>query len=329
MEPSGVSLVATAPSRPAGSVALIGGVDFYGALLADSASPRTYQARIADVADLGRFLGIADPSSVATLVCSGSAGQANTLALGYRRNLIDRKLAPATINRRLSTFRRLAILARRLGMVDWSLDLESLKAEAYRDTAGPGHNGWRLLLAAAEADAAAGSRKGLRDLAIVRLLHDNALRRGELVGIDLADVDLDGHRVAVVGKGKGERRWLTINPATARALAAWLAVRGGRPPGPAFIRLDAAASGNSTDRLTGDGVHEIIRALGRKAALSRPVRPHGLRHASITRALELSGGDIRTVRRFSRHARADTVLVYDDNRTDLGGVMVRRLGEDV
>ncbi len=302
-------------------------VDPYGALLADASNPRTHRARVQDIADLGKFLGMADPSEAAALVCSGTAVQANAVALGYRRHLLDRALAPATINRRLSTLRRLAKLARRLGLVDWTPELDSLKAEAYRDTAGPGHDGWRKLLAAAEAGAAGGSPKGLRDLALLRLLHDNALRRGEVVGIDVGDVDLDGSRVAVVGKGKGERRWLAINAATARALAAWLAARMGPPSGPAFIRLDAAGGGRP-GRLTGDGVHEIVRALGRKAALGRAVRPHGLRHAAVTRALELSGGDIRAVQRFSRHARADTVLVYDDNREDLGGTMTRRLGED-
>lgn len=101
----------------------------------------------------------------------------------------------------------------------------------------------------------------------------------------------------------------------------------GPAAGPAFIRLDAAGSG-WPERLTGDGVHEIVRALDHTASLGRPIRPRGLRHVAVTRALELSGGDIRAVQRFSRHARADTVLVYDDNREDLGGAMARRLGED-
>ena len=53
--------------------------------------------------------------------------------------------------------------------------------------------------------------------------------------------------------------------------------------------------------------------------MQKPVRPHGLRHAAITGALEATGGDVRAVQRFSRHASVETLLVYDDARQDLGG----------
>jgi hypothetical protein len=86
-----------------------------------------------------------------TLLVAGTAGQANAIALGYGRHLIDRTLAAATINRRLSTLRRLVKLARRLGLVDWTIDIEGMKAQPYRDTAGPGADGWRRLLEAAQA----------------------------------------------------------------------------------------------------------------------------------------------------------------------------------
>jgi hypothetical protein len=49
------------------------------------------------------------------------------------------------------------------------------------------------------------------------------------------------------------------------------------------------------------------------------VRPHGFRHHAITRALDLTSGDLRRVQRFSRHRDPRTVLRYDDNRRDLGG----------
>ncbi len=42
--------------------------------------------------------------------------------------------------------------------------------------------------------------------------------------------------------------------------------------------------------------------------------PHKLRHSAITAALDATGGDVRRVQRLSRHARLETVMVYDDNR---------------
>src|SRR5438093_1516323 len=204
------------PERPAvpGPPAVVR-INVYGALLADAGNPRTQRARIQDVADLARFLGLGEPGAAAELVVAGTVGQANALALGYGRHLIDRKLAAATINRRLSTVRRLVKLARRLGLIDWAVDVEGLRAEPYRDTAGPGADGWRRLLAAALAQ----------------------------------------------GDGPKARR-------------------------------------------------------------------HWLRHQGITRALEVTGGNLRMVQRFSRHRDANTVQLYDDNREDLAGRVANLLGDD-
>jgi hypothetical protein len=44
----------------------------------------------------------------------------------------------------------------------------------------------------------------------------------------------------------------------------------------------------------------------------------------VTAALD-AGLDVRQVRRFSRHARRDTLLVYDHTRKDLAGDVARRV----
>ena len=59
----------------------------------------------------------------------------------------------------------------------------------------------------------------------------------------------------------------------------------------------------------------------------KPRTPHGLRHTAITAALDVSGGDVRAAARFSRHADGRTLQRYDDNRTDLGGELARRVAE--
>ena len=55
------------------------------------------------------------------------------------------------------------------------------------------------------------------------------------------------------------------------------------------------------------------------------VRPHGLRHAAITEALDLTKGNVRAVQRFSRHRDLRTLTIYDDNRQDLAGEIARQL----
>jgi integrase/recombinase XerC len=64
-------------------------------------------------------------------------------------------------------------------------------------------------------------------------------------------------------------------------------------------------------------LRHVIVALGQAVGLK--TRPHGLRHASITAALDANNGDVRAVQRHARHASPDTTIKYDDNRRDLAG----------
>lgn len=294
----------------------IGAVDVLDAFLSGR-NPRTLRAYDRDLGDFARFLGAPDSRAAVAGLLDLPHGHANAAALGYKAHLVGRGLKSATIARRLAALRSVVKMARTVGRVAWALDVDSPKAEPYRDTAGPGDAGWRLMLARAKADAEGGRPKAVRDLAIVRLLHDLALRRGELVALDLADVD--GGTVAVVGKGRTEATRLTLPDPTRHALADWTASRGDEP-GPLFVRLDRAAGrAVGPGRLTDTAVFLIVRDLGRKAGLARPTRPHALRHEAITKALDATNGDVRTVQRFSRHADTRTVLLYDDRRRDLAG----------
>jgi integrase/recombinase XerC len=153
------------------------------------------------------------------------------------------------------------------------------------------------------------------------------LRRGELVALDLAEVELapGAASVAIVGKGQTEATPLTLPDPTRHALANWVERRGPEP-GPLFVRLDRAAE--PPDRLTDTAVFLVVRDLGRKAGLSRATRPHGLRHEAITRALDRTNGDIRTVQRFSRHADPRTVMRYDDCRLDRAGDVAKLVAEE-
>jgi integrase/recombinase XerC len=65
-------------------------------------------------------------------------------------------------------------------------------------------------------------------------------------------------------------------------------------------------------------VARIVAAASEVAGVGT-VRPHGLRHAAITHALDVAGGDVRRVAKFSRHRDLRTLTIYDDNRTDLAG----------
>lgn len=256
------------------------------------------------------YLDAPDLDAVAAVLLGSGAGRANALALGYRNHLVERGLAPATINRRLAAVRSLVKLARVLGLVNWTLEVHGLPAEAYRDTRGPGIDGVARLLVAIRRQ---GGARAIRNEAIVRLLADLALRRGEVAALDVADYDASG-ALGVVGKGRRQARQLTVPASTQAAIEAWLEARGPHD-GPLFVCLDPARRGR---RLSGRAIHRLIRRAGERAELG-VVRPHGLRHAAITAGLDGTGGDVRSVRRFSRHQSIQTLLLYDDAREDLAG----------
>lgn len=277
-----------------------------------SLSARTRLAYEADLRSFSGFLNVDDsPSAIIALVQGGQA-DANLLALKYRTSLVESQLAPATVNRRLAALRSAVGLLRTAGVVQWELEVKSVKAVKYRDTRGPSVAVVKALLQA----AGSCGKRGLRDRALILLLFGMALRRGEVVSLDIDHLDLEGKRLFVMGKARGgEREPVTVPGSTLRALKSYLNARDNPKSGPLFLSLDRACEDKG--RLTGEGVRHILLSLAGKAGLE-PIRPHGLRHAAITSALD-AGRDLREVLRFSRHKDPRTILQYDDSRRDHAG----------
>jgi integrase/recombinase XerC len=278
---------------------------------------RTTLAYSQDLEHFRRFVGAVDVNAAAALLLGRGHGEGNALALSYRSHMAEKGLAAATLNRRLAALRSLVKLGRVLGAVPWTLEVQNAKAQPYRDTRGPGKAGFLSMLEKLRGHA---NPKAVRDRAILRLLYERALRCCEVVRLDLEDLDLGRESISILGKGRTAKEPVTLAAPTVAAVAEWVAVRGDLP-GPLFVNLDRA---HARRRLSGTGVYDMIRALGEAVGIR--ARPHGLRHAAITEALD-RGADVRAVQRFSRHRDLRILLVYDDNRTDLGGEVTRSLAE--
>lgn len=275
--------------------------------------PTTLNTYRQGLEDFREFIGGADLNEAASLLLGNGHGRANGIALAYRANMLERKLSAATVNNRLSALRSLVQLARTLGMIPWSLEVANVKSEPYRDTKGPGRSAFDRIVH--ELDGRL-TKKSTRDKAAVRLLHDIALRRAEVVGLDLQDVDLDAGTIAVVRKGRTQKVTLSMPGPTQTAVAAWLNVRGSEP-GPLFVNFDRSKKGC---RLTGTSLYRIVRALGSKVGTR--TRPHGLRHTAITTACEraaAAGIGLEEVLDFSGHADVKTLMVYRDRNRNMQG----------
>jgi len=273
----------------------------------------TIMAYRQDVTDFAAFLRMDEKDAVERFLASG-AGNANLIALNYRANMQERGLQATTINRRLATLRSLTKFARMAGWITWGLEVQGLKTREYKDTSGPGKYHYRKMLAEVDGKATV---KSVRDKAILCLLHDIGLRRGELCALDVADVDIEKGTVNVLGKGCDEKQRLTLPRPTLDALKAWLDVRG-VVNGPLFTNCDHAKQGSG--RLSSTAVYKLVRDLGRKVGVE--TRPHGLRHLAVTEAVKAAqraGMGIEEVLDFSRHADLKTLMIYVDRERDTQG----------
>ena len=278
------------------------------ALFLESHSPTTMAAYRRDLEDFAVFCESPTELAIADLLAL-SAGEANRRALAYRTHLRQRKLSPATINRRLAALRSLSKLARLLGQTVWVLEVTNLASEAYRDTRGPGRENVQKMLVLAE--------RSPRDHAILRLLYDLGLRRAEVCSLEVAD--FEATRLWVLGKGRLERSPLELPLPTRRALTDWLAVRGSAP-GALFTNQDRSNKGDG--RLSGRSVHRIVAKYAESLGVS--ARPHGLRHTAITEACKAAtaaGIGIEEVLDFSRHKSLAVLMRYRDRERNVQGTL--------
>jgi integrase len=155
-----------------------------------------------DLSALARFLGLAGPGNAVQRLFTLGRGEANALAAAFTSDMLAREISPATVRRRFAAFSRVFKAGRRFGLTEVTPEAELPRTEALRDTTGPGKRGWERMLATAEADAGTGRPEAARNLAVVLLLHDRGLRRGELAGLDWPD-DFDPQRPGVQILGKG------------------------------------------------------------------------------------------------------------------------------
>ncbi len=153
-----------------------------------------------------------------------------------------------------------------------------------------------------------------RDKAMMELFYSSGLRLQELVGLDLASIDLKDRTVRVLGKG-AKSRVLPIGRHAVAALRGWLkertallAERRDLAGGVDALR-DAVFLGRGGRRLSPRAVQLRIELWGRRQGLGVHVHPHMFRHSFATHLLE-SSGNLRGVQELLGHADIGTTQVY-------------------
>ena len=142
----------------------------------------------------------------------------------------------------------------------------------------------------------------LRDRAILECLYSSGVRRSELLGLALGDVDLDARTMRVIG-GKGNKdRLVPLTQVAADAMRAYLGVRP-RSAGDAFF------IGRGGARLSESGLYKIVRTYIEIAGLAGHASPHTMRHSMATHLYE-HGADLLVIKEILGHESLATTQVY-------------------
>ena len=155
------------------------------------------------------------------------------------------------------------------------------------------------------ADAEKTSPTSARDQAMFEVLYGCGIRIGELIGLDLGDVDLANSEIRVFGKGRKERVAPLGAPAC-NAISAWLAERASNVVGAPEAALFLGARG---ERISAPVVRRALKSRALERGISSHVYPHRLRHSFASHVLQ-SSGDLRAVQELMGHASIASTQVY-------------------
>jgi len=142
----------------------------------------------------------------------------------------------------------------------------------------------------------------LRNKAILELLYSSGLRRSELIGLNICDINFQQGYARVLGKGSKER----IVPITDIALDSiqnYLLTR------PGYLTSDPLFLSSYGRRISGEGIRQIVKQSAINTKLARRITPHSLRHSFATHLLN-NGCDLKTLQEMLGHKSLSATQVY-------------------
>jgi integrase/recombinase XerC len=293
-------------------------------------SDRTKKAYDDNLTAFGRWLVIAGRAEVSGprdviswLLAQGKLG-AEAALLAYLNYLLKtRGLAPATVRHHRAAVRSAIEKCEDMALVTWRVRAKmarGVERGKRRQTEGPSFKEFGAMLQVA---AAQWQPKAARDVAMLRLMADLRVRESEICKLNRKDYG--NGTIFLKLKGHAEGVSLTVPRGVQECLRAYLDQRGEiEEDKPLFASCDAAGKGSG--RLTRFGLHRIVKKLGEKAALAKPVSPHRLLHTAST-ALADAGVSTDRLQWWGRWEKADTAHEYTDSKKRVAEQVANQLDE--
>lgn len=281
--------------------------DFMAELLRKNRSPRTLEAYARDLEHFGAYLthGSLDArrgegaSAVYPLLRTASASDIRRYVLHL---MTVRRYRVVAVRRNLSALRTFYTFARREGVRSDhpALDVDLPKPEQRKPKV------LRLpevaALVTTRVERPRVPQLAVRDRAIIEVLYGSGMRRAELTGLNLDDVDLGSRTALVTGKGN-KSRLVPLTDAASMAMRSYLTVRPASGDRAFFL-------GRGAKRLSMRHVWQIVKDYAHQSGIDR-ASPHAMRHSFATHFIE-GGGDVSTLQKLLGHANISTTQVYLD-----------------
>ena len=147
---------------------------------------------------------------------------------------------------------------------------------------------------------------------MLELLYASGIRVSELVSLNLSDIDTEGGFVRCFGKGHKERL-IPIAPRAVLSLKEYL--QEARPHLTYSDNEEALFLNRRGERLTRQGLWQILKGYAKSVNLDKDITPHTLRHSFATHMLS-GGADLRSVQELLGHANISTTQIYSHLTTE-------------
>lgn len=227
-----------------------------------------------------------------------------TVMLGYLLNLKERGYATTTVARKVAAAKSFFGFLVSDGKIktDPTEDISSPKVG--KDL--PETLSVDQVRALIEQPANINTPEAKRDRAMLELLYASGMRVSELVGLNVDDIDTKNGFVRPFGKGNKERMVPVYAQAAQSAEVYANEVR------PQFVRSKTEKAffvNQRGERLTRQGLWQILKGYAKNIGLEKRVKPHTLRHSFATHMLS-GGADLRSVQELLGHANISTTQIY-------------------
>jgi integrase/recombinase XerC len=274
-------------------------------------TPNTRNNYLSDIRQFQKFLTknytFAEDSGVDTLMRVD-----HMMIRAFLGSLYRGKMKKVTISRKVTTLRTFFNYLLREGMVknNPAEMIQAPRVEKYI----PAFLSVDEMLALLKADGGTGAM-AFRDRAIIELFYSSGIRLGELVGLNMVDIDFIQGLIKVRGKGRKERVVPVGDPALGalreylenrREVSETLSYGGSKDP--VFV-------GKSDARLSARTVARILDKMVLMSGLKRKISPHVLRHTFATWLVQ-DGVSIYEVQKLLGHSSIEMTQVYSHLHTD-------------